>query len=402
LAALDVENETSVITGAVTLINGFADRIEAVKGNETAIDLSDEKVAQPASDTQLVTPCASFEEWKRLRGSYIGGSDAAAILGLSPYRTIGEVWIEKVQARERLDDGDGTPVDPEVETRFSRWGKRLESVVLDEYQDVTGFEVRRPGLTLYRHPELPFIGGTLDGDVVTGHGDKRIVEGKTTDGFLQHRTQMWGPDGSDEVPDHYLIQLLVYLIVRRHEGFTLGDFAVLIGGNDFRIFHVAYDEELAKVIIQRLSEFWDLVVNRKPPPFDYAHANAVDLQRRIWNKVSGSVVYVPADYHLPSSDKTIVELIAERDDAAALKDTAEARFKMATAELMNIAADSARVEIDGMGGLALRRKPRAAYHVNAYDVEESIVLDVVVGNNNRREKRKELLDGIRKQISDGK
>lgn len=352
-------------------------------------------------DPQLVTPCASFEEWRRLRGTYIGGSDAAAILGLSPYRTIGEVWIEKVQARERIDSGD-VSIDPEMENRFTRWGRRLESVVLDEYQDVTGFEVRRPGLTLYRHPELPFIGGTLDGDVTTGHGDKRIVEAKTTDAFLQHRSQMWGPDGSDEVPDTYLIQLLVYLIVRRHEGFTLGDFAVLIGGNDFRTFHIPYDAELAEVIIQRLTEFWQLVVERKPPPFDYADKNAVDLQRRIWSKVSGSTVYVPADYRLPSSGNTVIDLIVERDDAAALKDAAEARFKAATAELMNIAGEAGRVEIDGMEGLAIRRKPRAAYHVNAYDVEESIVMDVVVGNNNRRERRKELLDGIRRQITDGK
>jgi|GEM_PF-3112541 len=353
------------------------------------------------TDLPLITPCATFDEWKRLRGTYIGGSDAAAILGLSPYRSPGEVWIEKVQARDRLDSGDET-IDPEMENRFTRWGKRLERVVLDEYQDVTGYEVRRPGLTLYRHPELPFIGGTLDGDVVTPHGDKRIVEAKTMDAWVQHRTAMWGADGSDEVPDWYLVQLLVYLIVRRHDGFTLGDFAVLIGGNDFRTFHIPYDEELAGVIIQRLTEFWQLVLERKPPPFDYSAKNAVELQRRIWNKVSGSTVYVPADYRLPSSEHTIVSLIAERDEAAALKDTAEARFAAANAELMNIAEEAGRVEIDGMGGLAIRRKTRAAYHVNAYDVEESIVLDVVVGNNNRREKRKEILDGFKqRQITSG-
>lgn len=353
------------------------------------------------TDLPLVTPCASFEEWRKLRGSYIGGSDAAAILGLNPYRTIGDVWIEKVQAGERIESGDAT-IDPEMETRFSRWGKRLESVVLDEYQDVTGFEVRRPGLTLYRHPDLPFIGGTLDGDVTTDSGDKRIVEAKTTDAWVQHRTQMWGPDGSDEVPDHYLIQLLVYLIVRRHEGFTLGDFAVLIGGNDYRTFHVPYDAGLASVVIQRLSEFWDLVVNRKPPPFDYADKNAVDLQRRIWNKVEGELTVIQPDYRVAPSGRTVMELIVERDDAAALKDQGEERFKAANAELMHIAGNSGRVEIEGFEGLAIRRKPRAAYHVNAYDVEEAIVMDIVVGNNNRRERRKELLDGIRRQITDGK
>jgi len=352
-------------------------------------------------DLPLITPGATFGEWKRLRGTYIGGSDAAAILGLNPYRTIGECWLEKVRAQERLEMGDET-IDKEIENKFTRSGKRWERTVIEEYEDVTGYEVRRPGLTLYRHPEHNFIGGTIDGEVMTEHGDRRIVEAKTTDPFLQMRSQMWGRDGSDETPDWYLVQLMVYLMVRRHEGFTLGDFAVYIGLSDFRIFHIQYDQDLADVITQRLIDFWQLVVERKPPPFDYADKNAVDLQKRIWNKVSGSTVYVPADYRLASSDHTIVELIAERDDAAAQKDAAEARFKAATAELMNIAENAGRVEIDGMGGLALRRKPRAAYHVNAYDVEESIVLDVVVGNNNRRERRKELLDGIRKRLTDGK
>lgn len=352
----------------------------------------------------LITPCATLEEWRKLRGSYIGGSDAAAILGLSPYRTIGEVWIEKIRAQEALDAGEES-LDPEMENRFTRWGKRWEATVLDEYQDVTGFQVRRPGLTLYRHPELPFIGGTLDGDVTTDFGDKRIVEAKTTDAWYQWRNQVWGPSGSDQVPDWYLVQLLVYLIVRRHEGFTVGDFAVLIGGNDFRIFNIPFDQTLADIIIDRLTQFWKLVQTRTAPPFDYDHKNAVELQRRIWNRVEeGSIVTVPPDYRISPLAPTIADLIIERDDATTMKEEGEARLNAINAQLLHIAGNNARVEIEGTGNppLALRRQQRDGHHVEAYDTKPYVQLDVVVGNNNRREKRKDILNEFRqRQITSG-
>ena len=345
------------------------------------------------SDLPLVQPCATREEWLKLRGTYIGGSDAAAILGLNPHRTIGEVWIEKVRAQEALDSGE--PGDPETETRFTRWGRRWESIILDEYQDVTGFAVRRPGLTLYRHPQFPFIGGTLDGDATTNFGDKRIVEAKTTDAFVQWRNQVWGESGTDDVPDQYLIQVMHYLIVRGHEGFTMADIAALIGGNDLRIFHIAYDSELAGIMIARLQEFWQLVLDRRAPNFDYSHKSAVELQRRIWNKVEGTTITVPANYQIAPSGETIVDLIIEHDDAVAEEKAAKARVEAARAQLMHIAGNNARVEIEGTP-LAVQRTLRAGYHVDAYDVEPSIQMSIVLGKNNRTEKRKELLNEYRR------
>lgn len=338
----------------------------------------------------LVQPCATLEEWRRNRGTYIGGSDAAAILGLSPYRTSGEVWLEKVRAQ---DAGD-LPLDPEIETRFTRWGKRLENVILDQYEEVTGFTVNRPGLTLYRHPEFPFIGGTLDGDVVTTHGDKRIVEAKSTDAFVQWRDQLWGPSGSDQVPDYYLIQLLQYLVVRLHEGFTMGDFAVLIGGNDHRIFHIAYDRELGEMLIERLIEFWSLVERREPPPFDYADKNALQLQRRIWNRVEGTSIVVPANYSVAPSMPSVLELIIEHDDAKAEMEVALARMDTAKAQLVHIAGNNAVVEIEGTG-LGIVRKQKAGYHVDAYDVQPTIETSF---QPRLTKKRKEILDGFRQQI----
>lgn len=330
----------------------------------------------------LVTPCATLEDWKRLRGSYIGGSDAASILGLSPYRTIGETWLAKVRAQEALEAGEEAS-DPDIETRFTRWGRRWEGIVLDEYQDVTGFDVERTGLTLYRHPELPFIGGTLDAQALTPAGDKRIVEAKTTDAWVQWRDQVWGPSGSDIVPDWYLVQLVVYLIVRRHEGYAMGDFAVLIGGNDHRIFHIEYDNDLADIVVDALTKFWKLVTERRAPEFDYMHKNAVALQRRIYNKVEGTSIVVPANYRVAPSHPTVLELMAQHDEYAAVETEAKKRKEAFQAELLSIAGNNAMVEIEGTN-LALRRRNVKGYHVEAYDVPPRIQLDLLPRNAEKR------------------
>lgn len=343
------------------------------------------------TDHPLVQPCATFDEWKALRGSYIGGSDAAAILGLSPYRTIGEVWIAKVQAQEAIETGDGLFDDPEMPSRFMEWGTLLESPILSKYERETGIPLFRPGLTLYRHPEMPYIGGTLDAYGITPAGDKRIVEAKTTDGFLNWREQLWGPSGSDVVPDWYLVQLLHYLIVRRQEGFTAGDFAVLIGGNDFRIFHIAYDSELAEIILAALADFWQMVTERRAPNLDYTNKNAVALQRRIWRKVEGTSIVVPSNYRLAPSHPTVLDLLIEHDDMAAVEELAKERKEAARAELMHIAGNNGRVEIEGTG-LAITRRERKGYAVAAYEVQPGIEMSF---QPRVREKRKGILNEYR-------
>lgn len=329
---------------------------------------------------------SDYAEWRRNRGTYIGGSDVAAILGISPYRNIGETWLEKVRAQEKLESDDAT-ADSEIENRFTRWGKRHESVILDEYQDVTGFALDRPGLTLFRHPEFPFIGGTLDARAVTPHGDLRVVEAKTTDSFLQYRTQMWGADGSDEVPEHYLVQGMQYMIVT---GLQLVDFAVLIGGSDFRIFHVPYDAELAELMVAAQQDFWKKVEKREPPPMDYRAKGAYELQRRIYNKMSGEVIAIAPDYRLDPSSPTVAELFIRHDDAVGAKERAEAEIEEAKAQLAAIAGNNALVQVAGTK-LGIKRSPRKAYEVS-YTVDESIVVEL---QPKMRKSRAEQLDKFR-------
>jgi len=339
-----------------------------------------------------MTESLTYEEWRRNRGTYIGGSDVAAIMSLSPYRTIGEVWLEKVRAQEKLELGDET-MDPEMQTRFTRWGTRLEKVIIAEYAEVTGFEVTAPGMQLVRHPEFPFIGGTKDAEATTPFGDRIIVEGKCTDAFYQAREKVWGEAGTDEVPQWYVPQGMQYLIVEQIE--TRVDFAVLIGGNDFRLYHVQYDRELAEQMIELQVWFWGLVTRREAPPMDFSAKNATKLQRRIYDKIVGETL-VLSD---PAQQQHALSLIAGRDEAHKFAEAFTARKDAATAELLALAGNYGRVEIPvDVGGktktIAINRKPKAGYEVAAFSVEPSITLSF---EPYHLKKREEIFNAIREE-----
>lgn len=333
------------------------------------------------------------EAWRRNRGTYLGGSDVAAIMGLSPYRTAAEVWLEKVRAQEKIAAEDETP-DPEMENRFTRWGQRQESVILDEYRDVTGYEVRRPGLQLFRHPEHPFIAGTIDAEATTEFGDLRTVEAKTTDAFYQARERVWGEAETDQVPDWFIPQAVQYMLVRAHLGYaTQTDFAVLIGGNDWRLYHVAFDERLADEMIEIQKWFWRLIIDRVPPPVDFTAKNAVNIQRRIYDKIVGET-RVLTD---PAEQRHALNLIFVRDSAHQLEEAAKKKKDAAVAELLGIAGNYGRVEIPVEGQkkpVAIVRRPKNGYHVDEYDVEPSVTLTY---EPYQLKKRKEVFDAIIKE-----
>lgn len=179
-------------------------------------------------------------EWLKERQSGIGGSDVAAILGLSKWRTPLDVYNSKVG--EVTDEEDNVSME---------WGRRLEPIIRQAYADKTGRAVECPG-HLFRSAEHPFMIANVDGMCAD-----RILEIKTA------RTGAdWGEEGTDEIPEYYLTQVQHYMTVTGKE---LCDVAVLIGASDFRIYTVKNDPELAALLIKEEEKFWECVQNRTPP-----------------------------------------------------------------------------------------------------------------------------------------
>jgi putative phage-type endonuclease len=182
------------------------------------------------------------QEFLERRRSGLGGSDAAAAVGICPWKSKYQLYVEKTETNA------GSAM-----TEAMRWGSLLEPAVRQRYCDVTGNAVTVFESQMH-HPNHPWMIANLDGQV----SPTKLYEGKT-----YWTAEGWGPNGSDEVPEHYALQVQHYMAVTGAES---TDIAVLIAGSDFRILTVYADKELQSLLIERESEFWhEHVVPRIPP-----------------------------------------------------------------------------------------------------------------------------------------
>lgn len=177
------------------------------------------------------------------RKAGIGASEAAAVLGMSPYRTPLDVWMQKKGMIET------------VETPAMRLGIRLEPVIAEMYQERTGLELIKTSTML--HPKNPVIYATPDRMI---KGRKKGLEIKTANVRM---AEQWGEEGGDEIPQYYLIQCILCMAVT---DLPEWDVAALIGGSDFRIYTIHRDIELETTIIERLLEWWETYMVRNQEP----------------------------------------------------------------------------------------------------------------------------------------
>lgn len=182
-----------------------------------------------------------------IRKSGIGGSDAGAVLGLNRYKTPVDVWLEKTGQIEPEDISEKDHI---------IFGNLLEETIAQEYARRNNVKVARVNATL-RHPEHNYMLANIDRRVV---GMGKGLECKTAGAWLASE---WGPSGTDQVPDSYLIQCVHYMIVL---GVNEFDLAVLIGGQEYRQYTIQRDPDLVRIVIERESEFWnDYVMTGMPP-----------------------------------------------------------------------------------------------------------------------------------------
>lgn len=180
------------------------------------------------------------------RTKYLGGSDVAGILGISPWKTQLDVYLDKVQPRVR-------EYDPSRERIMTR-GKRMEPYVIDLLQEETGLQIVRRGQR-YIDPELPFVAAEIDAEAETGEN----IEIKTSSPF---KSREWGEEQTDEIPVYYTAQAMHGMMVT---GAPVCVFGVLIGADDFRVYRIERDEETIAGIRAKEIEFWQRVMRKDAP-----------------------------------------------------------------------------------------------------------------------------------------
>jgi putative phage-type endonuclease len=198
--------------------------------------------------------------WLEERRSGIGGTDAAAILGMSKFATPFDVYTEKMG-----------PVEPKEDTERMFWGRALEDVIAQRYSALTGRTLLNPEKAI-RHPEHPVLMGTPDRLVV---GESRGVEIKNVGA---ESVDEWGEPGTDEVPPGYLIQSCHYLLVT---GLDAWDVVPLFSGNELAVYTVHRDDEFLEKMRATLLSWWRRhVVAGIPPEVTGADSTRDMLSRR--------------------------------------------------------------------------------------------------------------------------
>lgn len=196
----------------------------------------------------------SRAEWLSVRGGGIGSSDAAASVGISPYKSPLELWLEKTERQAAPDLAANDAV---------FWGTTLEHIIASVYAERTGVKVRRLNAVL-QHPEYPFMLANLDRVVQHPTDGNGVLEVKTAG---VNSARFW----EEGVPDSYQCQVLHQLAVTGKEWC---DVAVLIGGQDFRVYRVIRDDAKIADLIQREAKFWQCVIDDVPPPVDGSESSS--------------------------------------------------------------------------------------------------------------------------------
>lgn len=191
------------------------------------------------------------QSWLAVRQTGIGSSDAAAAVGLNPYKSRLELWMEKTGRDVGTETEDSLAADSPL-----YWGTVLEPIVAEHYAKRTGHQVRRVNAVL-QHPKHPWMLANLDREV-RGSDEVQVLECKTA-GI--NGAKLW----RDGVPEYVQLQVMHQLAVT---GQQAADVAVLVAGQELRIFRLERDESLIEQLITLEQEFWQYVEKDTPPPAD--------------------------------------------------------------------------------------------------------------------------------------
>ena len=262
----------------------------------------------------------SREEFLRRRKSGLGGSDIAAIMGLSKFRTPEQVWLDKISDEINEEQNDVLEL-----------ASYLEEYAAQKYSKVTGYKVRRRNRELV-HKDYPFLKGNIDREIL---GDPRgvgILEIKALSNFSFRTVEMKG------LPADYICQKQDYFLCGNGE-YKWGAFAILNRDNGRLLtFETSPDTEFHKLILDAAVPFWNINVLQKIRP-------------EIQGNESVKKVKVESDFTGTITDMTdnerLNELAAQRIENMALVEEAKALLDQTDEAICSILGETEAAECKG-------------------------------------------------------
>ena len=229
------------------------------------------------------------EEWLDFRRAYIGGSDAAAVLGLNKYKSALAVWSEKKGLLTEQSENEAT-----------RQGRDLEAYVAARFEEETGKKVRNDA-GIYIDEKRPWMGADIDRMLV---GESAILECKTT----QNRAGYNFDRG--ELPPTWYVQVMHYMAVTGKERAYV---AILETGKAFHIIPVERNEDEIAALRQAEERFWKDYVEADVPPDPDGSESAGEAVRGINAEISEEAETVML-YDLEDDFDALDELTQQKEE----------------------------------------------------------------------------------------
>lgn len=204
----------------------------------------------------------NHNEWLNWRTRGIGGSDAAAIAGLNPWKSSIAVYLEKIEQTDPIEDNERM-----------RIGRDLEDYVAQRFSEATGLKVRRKNAIL-QHPEYDFLLANVDRLIV---GREEGLECKTTNSYAKKDWE------EEEIPIHYEIQCHHYMAVTGYKAWWI---AVLIGNEKFVYKKIERDESVINYLLSIEKDFWLNHVIPKEMPAPDGSDDAGNLIKEMYPNAS--------------------------------------------------------------------------------------------------------------------
>lgn len=265
------------------------------------------------------------------RKNYIGGSDIAAVMGMSRYSTPLKLWLEKT--------GQAEP-DDLSQVEAVQLGTELEDFVARKFARETGKKVRKQK-KMYVHKDYPYMAAHVD-RLITGSDE--ILECKTCSAYKENE---WADITVEEeingknktvvkykIPQEYVLQVIWYLGIT---GKKLAHIAVLIGGQKFKKRKIEFDKELFNLMVDMAKTFWNAVQTKTLPPISPG------------DNVILSEIFTNPDEKLIQNqniEQNILKLKQIKDDISALtgeKDMLEAEIKSAIGDHLGVETEKFKV-----------------------------------------------------------
>ena len=208
------------------------------------------------------------------RAATIGCSELASAMGLNPHESAYDLFKKKTEP----------PTPNKKQNQPAHWGHKLELYIAHEYHIRTGYNVTRHNQKLQK--------GQL-----TGHVDyliKNQKRGMDCKNVGPNTAPLFGEPGTDQIPVYYLPQMHGYLYLMDYETW---DVAVLINGQDFRIYTIERDHEWDDLIGLKVAEFMHHLNNDIRPPLDLSHPTIDKTLELAYAGTDGSIVHLDQIEH---------------------------------------------------------------------------------------------------------